>query len=433
MYMQHVDNLVLASLIKPNDKIIVAFSGGPDSVFLVKKLLELKKIINFEFSICYINHKLRKEVFEEESWIKEFAKKHQLKCYIKRVDVLKFSKERKISIETAGRILRYRILKHILKKEGYNKIATAHHLNDAFETFILNSIRGSGVLGLVLKPKYKNIIRPIILYSKDQILKYLKDEEYLVDRTNFEILFSRNFIRNEVISKISERFPNYIEGFRKTYLNLLEYEQKLKSQIRQIYKNTILYKDRDLKIFRRDHFLNLDSMIVKIFFSKIISEPSYNHLNKISKIIKTEGKLNISKNYFFEVRGNFIGIYKKPLKFSYLIYVPKKTCEIYLSEIKTKIIVQISQEPKNEKFTLNLNFYSIFDYVIIRSRKKGDKIGGKKLKEILIERKVPNFLKDFIPILEKNGQKYLPIKPFTEKGNKFLIIKFVFPKFIHLL
>ncbi len=430
MFMEHVDNLDLKFLIKPNDRILVSFSGGPDSVFLVKKLLELKKSINFEFALCYINHMLREEAFYEEKWVKNFAKKYNLRCYIKRVNVLKFSKKKKISIETAGRILRYRILKMISRRKNFNKIATAHHLNDALETFILNSIRGSGIFGLVLKPTYKNIIRPIILYSKDEILSSLKEDEYLIDRTNFEIEFSRNFIRNEVISKMSQKFPNYIKGFKKTYLNLLEIQRKLKKELKEIYNSALIYKSKEIKIFKREVFLSLDEMKIKIFFSKIIKEPDYEHLNKILKVIKNEGKLNISKNYFFEVRGKLIGIYKKPLEFNYLIYVPLKPCEIYLNDIKTKIIVQISQEPKMENFTLNFNVNMIFSPIIIRKRKKGDKIGKKKLKKILIDWKIPNFIKNFIPVIEKEGKIYLPLKPYKEKGNKFLIIKFVFPKFI---
>jgi tRNA(Ile)-lysidine synthase len=418
-----------ATWIKNNDRILVAFSGGPDSVFLVKKLLELKNKINFDFAICYINHKLRKEAYFEEHWVKEFAKRYNLKYYIIRVDVLEFSKRKKISIETAGRILRYRILKKISRRENYNKIATAHHLNDAFETFLLNAIRGSGIIGLVLKPKYKNIIRPLILYSKDEILNSLNKDEYLVDQTNFQSDFSRNFIRNEVVSKIKQKFPNYIKAFKKTYLNLLELENYYTKKFKKLFKNSLIYRDKSIKIFKRKNFLNLKKQEIKMFFSKIIKEPNYYHLNNLLKILKNEGKINISKNYFFEVRNDFIGIYKKPLKFNYFLYIYPKNEIFYINEYKMKIKITISDKPKFGKFIINFNLNNFFSPIIIRRRKKGDRIGSKKLKEIFINYKIPNFLKDFIPIIEKDDKIYIPIEGYFENGQKFIIIEFECPIF----
>ncbi|MCS7245033.1 MAG: tRNA lysidine(34) synthetase TilS [candidate division WOR-3 bacterium] len=424
--MEHVDSLDISSFITQNDKILIAFSGGPDSVFLVKKLLELKEKINFEIGICYINHMLRNEAYEEEIWIRNFAKNYNLKCYIKRANVLEYSKKKKISIETAGRILRYKILKKISKRENYNKIATAHHLDDAFETFILNSIRGSGILGILLKPRRKNIIRPIMLYSKHEILSSLSPSEYLIDKTNFEIHYSRNYIRNEVVSKIREKFPNYIFGFRKTYLNLLAIYNRIESEMKKIYKNSIVFSSRDIKVFKRKEFLSLNSEKVKTFFSKIIKEPKYEHLENISKIIKSGGKINISKNYFFEVREKIIGIYKKPLAFRYLIYIYPKEQIIYLDELN--INVSISEKPVIKEFTLNFDLYKISSPIVIRKRKKGDRVGNKKLKEILINYKVPNFLKDFLPVVQKEDRIILAIEPYVENARRYLIIEFLFKK-----
>ncbi len=432
MFMEHVGNLDLSSLIKNNDRILVAFSGGPDSVFLVKKLLALKNEINFELSICYINHKLRDEAYFEEEWVKNFAKKHNLKYYIFRVDVLGFSKKKKISIETAGRILRYRILNKISRLKNYNKIATAHHLNDAFETFLLNAIRGSGIFGLVLKPKYKNIIRPLILYSKEEILSSLSSEEYLIDKTNFQSEFSRNFLRNEVVNKIKEKFPSYIKGFRKTYLNLLELNNYYSKKFKKLFKVSLIYKDKNIKIFRRKNFLTIENNELKMFFSKIIKEPSFEHLERILEIIKNEGKINISKNYFFEVRNNFIGIYKKPLNFDYFIYLYPRNETIYIREYNMKIIVSISNKPKIGAFILSFNLNKIFSPIIIRKRRRGDRVSKKKIKEILINYKIPNFIKNFIPIVQRDEKLYFPIEGYHESGEKFLVIQFECPIFCAL-
>ncbi len=91
-----------------------------------------------------------------------------------------------------------------------------------------------------------------------------------------------------------------------------------------------------------------------------------------------------------------------------------------------KIIVEISQKPILENFTLNFNLYNIFSPIIIRKRKKGDRIGKKKLKKILIDYKIPNFLKDFLPIVQKDDKIYIPIKPYFEDAKLYLVIRFEF-------
>jgi tRNA(Ile)-lysidine synthetase-like protein len=152
-------------------------------------------------------------------------------------------------------------------------------------------------------------------------------------------------------------------------------------------------------------------------------------LNNLLKILKNEGKINISKNYFFEVRDDFIGIYKKPLKFNYFLYIYPKNEIFYINEYQMKIKIIISDKPKFGKFIINFNLNNFFSPIIIRRRKKGDRIGSKKLKEIFINYKIPNFLKDFIPIIEKDDKLYIPIEGYAENGQKFIIIEFECPIF----
>jgi len=156
------EEAIKKKLISEKDKILVAFSGGPDSVFLYHLLDLMKNMISLEISIAYINHNLRYDVENDLKFINEFASKNNVNHYIESIDVKKYAAENKKSVELAARELRYETIENIRKKIGYNKIATGHNLDDNVETFIFRLLRGTSVTGLKGIPRVReNIVRPI--------------------------------------------------------------------------------------------------------------------------------------------------------------------------------------------------------------------------------------------------------------------------------
>ena len=139
-------------LIESGDGIVVGVSGGPDSMCLLNSLIEINKNskidLNFKIYVAHINHMIRKEADSETEYVKEFCKKNNIQCYIKKIDVLEIAKKEKIGTEEAGRNIRYSFFDEILKKTNSNKIAIAHNMNDKVETVLMNIIRGSGPSGL---------------------------------------------------------------------------------------------------------------------------------------------------------------------------------------------------------------------------------------------------------------------------------------------
>ena len=130
-------------MIKENDKVLIAFSGGPDSVFLFHALNSIKERYNLEISVIYINHNLRDDVRNDIEFIDNFTKQNNIQSYIESVDVKSYAKQNKLSIETAARELRYSKISEIKEKYGYTKIATGHNLDDNVETFIFRLLRGT--------------------------------------------------------------------------------------------------------------------------------------------------------------------------------------------------------------------------------------------------------------------------------------------------
>lgn len=199
-------------LISHDDKIIIGVSGGPDSVSLLHLLYSLRKELNLKLIVAHVNYKSRgKDSDRDERYVRGLAKKFGLKIYVKRL-ASKIKKYRKENIEEKFREIRYSFFDKVLKKERADKIAVAHTKDDQVETIIMFFLRGAGLRGLsgmeILRGK---IIRPLLLTSRDEILKYLKQHKlkYRKDITNEDITFTRNKIRHKLIPYLESEFnPN---------------------------------------------------------------------------------------------------------------------------------------------------------------------------------------------------------------------------------
>ena len=207
-------------LIKNGDTIVVGVSGGPDSMTLLNILINLKQKLNINIVVAHVNHMIRKEADEETTYVIEFCKKNNIECFIKKEDVEKIAKERKLGTEEAGRNLRYDFFDEIANKINANKIATAHNSNDNAETVLMNIIRGSSTSGLKgIEPIRDNkFIRPLIECNRKEIEEYTKKENLnpKFDKTNKENIYTRNKVRNMLIPYIEENFnPNFVNSLNR--------------------------------------------------------------------------------------------------------------------------------------------------------------------------------------------------------------------------
>ena len=156
------------NLIEKKDRILIALSGGPDSVFLLHFLNKFKNKYKIELGALHLNHKLRgKEADKDEEFCRNICSKLKIEYFPVKRNVKAFAVKKKISFEEAGRELRYSVLESTALKNKFNKIATAHNSNDNAETILLNLIKGTGIRGISGIPvKRNNIIRPIINIAK---------------------------------------------------------------------------------------------------------------------------------------------------------------------------------------------------------------------------------------------------------------------------
>jgi tRNA(Ile)-lysidine synthase len=261
-------------LIEKGDKVLVAFSGGADSVFLLSFLVKFKRRFKIELAAFHLNHKLRgKAALGDEKFCTDFCFKSKVELIRVSKDVRSYAKRKKVSSEEAGREIRYLELNKAAKKNGCNKVATAHNASDNVETVILNLVKGAGVKGLSGIPiRRNNIIRPILCLSSDEIRNYLKTNKipFQIDESNLDSDYERNFLRNEIIPKLKQRLnPRLEEKVSNTSKIISQINSFVEKQIEQISNENVKYDKKNLRINLKV-LSNLDKSFLSIFLKSVI-------------------------------------------------------------------------------------------------------------------------------------------------------------------
>lgn len=397
------------SLVENGDRIVVGFSGGPDSVFLVEMLLKLREKIDFDIVLVHINHLLRgEEAQRDEDFSINYGKSKGLKVFARKINITSLGKEKGLSLEEAGREARYSFYKEVLEKSNSNKIALAHNKDDQIETFMFRLTRGTGLSGLEgIATKRDRYIRPISEIYKSEIVNYLDENNisYCIDSTNLENEFTRNSIRIDLIPFIEKR---YNPKFKDKIFSLIE-------EIRDIN----IFIEKEIEQFSYDETINIESILKfpKSIRGKILSKYLYKYglevnrkkISLIESILEKGGSQEISldSQYILKKEYNILKIQK--------INLIKNNIEEVTFTIPNKIkygdyIIEAEYVERGEQnkncFYTNLK---LGDTLIVRGRKDGDKIiptgmkGEKKLKEIFINEKIGKEKRDSIPLIVHNN------------------------------
>lgn len=261
-----LDTIKKYNMIENGDRIVVAVSGGPDSISLLNVLSKLRNKLNIELFVAHVNHQIRAVADEETEYVKNFCSERGIQCFVKKVDVIKLAEQEKISTEEAGRNVRYDFFEEVFRKVNANKIAIAHNKNDNVETVLMNVIRGSGVSGLKgIEPVRDNkFIRPIIEMERFEIEKYCEDENLnpKFDESNKENIYTRNKIRNLLIPFLEDKFnPNIVESISRLSSLATQENKYIDKVIDNSYNSVLLEENKKNIIFNAKKFNALDEFI----------------------------------------------------------------------------------------------------------------------------------------------------------------------------
>lgn len=294
------------NLIQDGDKLVLAVSGGPDSMAMLNILKEIQKenIIKFCFCVAHVNHMIREEAKQDEKYVEDYCKKNNIEFYSKSIDVIKLANNNKVGTEEAGRIARYAFFEEVLEKIKGNKIAIAHNKNDKVETVIMNIIRGTGIVGLKgIEHKRKKYIRPLLDCERTEIENYCEKENLRprIDKTNFENTYTRNKIRNIVIPYIKSEFnPNIIDTIYRLSEIVEEEEKYIEEQVEKTYKKLLIEESEkevilDLKLFNKEKKV-IKSRILLYTITRLFGtskEISKKHIEDLIKLCEN----NIGNKY----------------------------------------------------------------------------------------------------------------------------------------
>ena len=423
------------AMIEKGDRLVVGVSGGADSVCLLHMLREIAKDMDINLIVVHINHGIRgEEAILDEEYVEGLSKDLNLEYICFHEDVPGIAKEENLSEEEAGRNVRYQSFFKITLDKNCNKIAIAHNKNDIAETVLFNLFRGTGIKGLSgilpisdreYEEKSFTIIRPLLCLEREEIELYLSNKgiNYQIDGTNLVDGYSRNKIRNHILSYAKEEInTSAVAHIVGASLQLQEIDRFIDDLANVQYQKLVKEDKRGALYFYIEEFNKIDLVIQKEVIRRVMMNLSgelkdieAKHVEQILSLIDKQVGKKVDLPYKMIALKEYASIkfYEEGYddwKDKGLNPINPITLEIpghyYCQNIDMFLEVSIIKYDKNQTVPKN-SCMKWFDYdkientTVLRTRNEGDYIeindsgGRKKLKDYYIDQKIPRDERDF--------------------------------------
>lgn len=439
---------VLPLLIPPNSRILVAVSGGPDSMALSHVLWRYVHEASeqgISLVLTHVHHGLRQESDAEAVMVQEMAQCWEVPCVVHQFDAQAYAQATGQSFETAAREWRYARWNEDMIEYKCDLIATAHHLGDQAETVLYRLLRGSGTAGLAgIYPRKGKIIRPFLTLKKEDILDYCQAQHisYAVDYTNFQPVFVRNRIRLELLPELKQNYnPKILEAIGRTAEVLRWDEEYLEQQTDKVWETYCLFSGFEQVQLSREVFQEpkaILSRLVRRAAARVTGEPRGLGFTYVQQIIESDGLIGWKQDLpQFTVHIGYEGIWflgkasgeKRKHEEKWLAgeRVLEKCSETPLSmgvwsklrgfDLWTGVF---PSEEFDDEFVKNKNIIAWADFdqeelsrleedLVFRSRRPGDTlwmqgVGHKSLKKVFQEAKINSEERGRIPLLAAGMQ-----------------------------
>lgn len=364
------ENIYKNNLFTKKSKILLAVSGGADSICLFFALKDL----GYDIQIAHCNFNLRDiESDQDEQFVKDIANKYSIRYFVKSFNTLKFAEQNKLSIQMAARQLRYDWFEELLVENNFSCIATGHHKDDSIETFLINFIRGSGISGLCgIQMKNNNIVRPLLSLTRNQIEEFLtkKNIKYRNDSSNSDIKYLRNNIRHQLIPLLKEINPKIQETISNEIEMLNGINNIFKEKVDDIRKSIII-KREDLFIIKITDLLNIRNLEF-ILYDLLRPFGSFQVKNIINSLRLQSGKQFFSNTHCILIdRENVIISLKKTTN--------NKEIKIFRTDHEISMPLYMKLSETSDLSIINNPLFAKFDLnkltfpLVLRKWKNGDK------------------------------------------------------------
>ena len=435
------------AMIENGETVIVAVSGGVDSLALLYGLHTLRSQLNCQLHVAHLNHCLRSDADVDAAFVQQHATNLELPYTIQRADVPLLMKQWKLSVEASARKARYQFYEDVCTQIQATKVALGHHQDDTAETVLMNLIRGSGATGLkgIAPVRDVKFIRPLAGFTRQQIEAFLTSMELVPqqDSTNTDTRYLRNRIRHELIPVLESDYnPNIKVGLSRTadvlgaeseYLDTVTQEAFEACRIRDLTEVETPVKSGSVVLdsakFQQYH-IAVQRRILRQSFSEVLGYTGdlyFAHCEAMLNLVEGDSPnavlalpngLQFRRAYqwlIFEVSTDPI----ETESFAYPLAVPGKAL---ITALNAKITAELGNIRSREALELpDGKFEAVFDYeklkgafanpslgtfpLAVRNRRQGDRFqpygmqGTKKIKDFLIDAKVPRYERDRVPLL----------------------------------
>lgn len=405
----------------PSDGVVMAaVSGGMDSMVMLHLLVQLRKRLGFELTACHYNHQLRgAEAHADEAFVRQSCQLLRIPLQIGRGDVRARAEQSGESIEEAARVLRYAFFEESMEQLGANRLATAHHADDNAETVLINLVRGAGLQGLTgIPPRRGAIVRPLLQISHQELFYYAEEHHiaYRLDASNGDRDFMRNRIRHDVMPMLRDMNPQFSKTVARTTRLLRADNDYLNARAYKIFKHARVVDDNYV-LATEQLALTPDPVatrVVRMVFDEMGEQAPAARLSDVvalargsepSASVRPGGGLIVQRAY-----GDIIfTVERKPLPpfapvplnldgetpvpdIPWRITCARDVCPLVREPGVCYLKLEVAERP-----------------LLVRSRRAGDTItlrrnsGRKTIKKLFIDEKLPRFLREVVPVIDRDG------------------------------
>lgn len=447
-----------SGLISKSSTIVVGVSGGPDSLTLLHVLMRLSNERNLSIVPVHVNHQIRANANQEEEHLARICDEWGIPCVVKRIDCREIARQRKCSLEEAGREERYRIFSEVAKKIQQSGvpmekifIAVAHNADDQCETVIQRIVRGTGIHGLKGIPFTREdehgftVIRPLLAVTRKEIEEYIRDNglEPNYDESNLELEYTRNRIRLELIPYMEEHLNpgvkeslwslSEIAGMEDDYM-----EQEARRYLRkaQREKRNVLDVDELKRLHPAMEYRVLEMFLRQMDGEEQLGKSILDNVVKLAESENPSAKINLPDGYLLRRQYNLLILEESGRKTSQPAFSKEEKLEKRLTvEVRAREDfkdngIETAREYRQVGRTVVLLDYDaiqkdagdFLERVILRNRKPGDRIGiaggkHKKLQNYMVDAKIPKACRDDLNLVAI-GSEILWILPDSALPNK---------------
>ena len=411
---------ILNKFINKNDFVYIGVSGGADSMCLLSLVEDYRKNVDFEFMVVHINHGLRdKEALRDEDFVRQYCALNNINFKSIKIKTKEYSASNGKTIEQAGRELRYLEFRNLLKEKTGSKLLVAHHSADQAETILMHIARGSSLRGASGMLEFAgDILRPLLNVSKKDILEYNEKNNvpFVEDSSNKDDHYSRNFVRLNILPKLKEIYPN-VETSLCNFATICSRDDDF---IRSMVPTNILTGDNKKAVISEgivELHPALSTRIIKMAFEQmnVFADMEEKHISKILELftLKNGAKINLPNGLLAYKEYGAVVISKgKKIE-------NKESFGFKFGQIKLEsfgsIVCSRVEDSANIVFEDGVHYVDVDKIpqsAVWRMKKVGDVFsklgtGSKKLVDYMTDKKIPQRLRDCIPVLADGNVVYV--------------------------